>query len=191
MSIEYFLYSFDDRPVTISELQAILSSDGWEVVVVRNFKRWSAFELALGGGLMDWDLACAWKKQSGRGGKIMAALDSKNEQAISRFHGIGEFASCLVYASVPYEAVKHLEDEETLKELREGFGQDYIDARIRAKARYGTRTSSGRSDADYQLQTDVTKALCHLRGGLFENQTDTAFPSTRSRKRAGRGLVSV
>jgi hypothetical protein len=72
----------------------------------------------------------------------------------------------------PYDAVADAADGDLVADLTEAYGVDYVRFRLSAAVRYGTRTSSGRTELGYELQVALTKSLCRLRGGMFEDEVN-------------------
>jgi hypothetical protein len=171
MSIEYLVYTPDARPITVEEVSAALAAGGWTMRVSRGDYRWFAGQPVTAGALEDDDLILGWRSSAPHAADVARAVDARDEEASKPFWEQDVLGLCVLYVQLPYDPADDLAEEETREELLDVYGQEYLDARGRARASYVTRTSSGRNEPSFQLQLTVAQCIVRMRGGLFEDET--------------------
>ena len=172
MSIEYFVYSADPRPITVEELTADLARQGWAAVVTHGYLG-SADYAVDGRGPLGHDCGVyACRTQDAKGADAASAVHGADADAVKQFLRDGVLGAIGVEADIPYDAATDAADADLVAAMTGHFGPEYVRFRLAAAVRYGTRTSSGRTDVGYDLHVAATKSIARLRGGMFENEID-------------------
>lgn len=162
MSMDYHLYTKDERPVTASELAAAAEAQGHRICVLSSFSDWSDYNVADPAVPLAQDVVvCLISSTLSNVDELMERLQAHDAAALREAIEANEIRACDL--SVTTGPDWQYEDE--AEELKDVYDGKYVSYRKKAKQHYATAGSAVMSGDLVR----VLKLIESLRGGLFED----------------------
>ncbi|NIM04585.1 MAG: hypothetical protein GTO55_01535 [Armatimonadetes bacterium] len=158
MSISFFAYTEESKPIERKELTEAMAKSGWEIAYLSD---WSGLTPAEGNRLQDGDILIGWQQDSDLTAKIKAILDSGDEDALEPLGESEVLGVCSVGISDPHEDRDDFIPTDVSKDIVEQLRQ--------AKLCYELVTSAGRSDFSVEFQGAVWQVIGDVTDGLLED----------------------
>lgn len=166
MSVDYHLYTKDDRPITASELIGVGAVAGELVCVLSSFRDWSEYAVVpLDEPLKGELLVCLVSAQLANSGELI-------EQLIThRPVGPALEANDIRVCHLSVVEGPDWKDNGEAEELGEVYGRKYVSYRRKAKLHY---EATGSALMIPQIEV-VLKLIESLRGGLYEDPQEGTY----------------
>jgi hypothetical protein len=170
MSIEYYVYSTQDKPLDRKALRDKLHAQGHDVLLLSD---WETLTLASEGPLGD-DIALSGPPTFFDPARIKFLIASKNKADLERMAAEGDLSSCSIYTSHPFLDIRNMTPEEQ-SDMEEDVGKEQMDFIRKANVHYTIRTSAGGSTLNLGLQKTIWQAVGELSSGLLEDPQSGFF----------------
>jgi hypothetical protein len=168
VSVDYHLYTQDERPVTTSELATAAEAGGDFLFILNSFHDWGDYDLAGPAAPLESDvIVCLVASSLPDASKLVEELRARSEHAVRAAVESNGIRICELSTS----AGPDWQDEGEAEELKQVYGGKYVAYRKKTKLHY---LASGGPMAIPDLDR-VLKLIESLRGGLYEDPQSSKF----------------
>lgn len=177
MSLDYYVFCADDRPISIVELAAMLGDAGWSLRVVRDWLGPEGFHVVEDGGLTPNDLTIGWLTDDALSPRFDAALRAGDREQIECWFRDFQLGKAMWSIKTPFDFDEHA-DWESLADAREQMGDQYANHLART-----TRMYHAMYPPLMEFTAVIMGAVALLRDGMVEDPQNGSYvfpPSTAS-----------
>jgi len=159
MSVDLFVYSASDQPVSYSAISGGLRSAGWEAAYLSD---WFEVKPSANNAITGGDVVVGWTADPEVGARVRDAISRRDRACLEHMYDQMEIATCAL------EVCEHT-IEEGEEPDPDGMSPAHLHAFNSAKLLYNSRTAAGRSPLSYDLQYAVWQAIGSACSGLLED----------------------